>query len=81
MTTIDTTHGTTNLNVQEAVCARRGFDPEMWFPSPSEHVPLHNAKFVCGICPLKEACARMAADNKFDGVWGGTFFKNGRAVN
>lgn len=73
-------YGPTGLDVRSAVCAMRGFDPEMWFPAPSNRTSEHNAKFVCGVCPLATACAEQARTNRYDGVWGGVLFRNGREI-
>lgn len=74
-------YGTTGLDVRNAICSMKGFDPEMWFPAPSNQVSEHNAKFVCGVCPLARDCADQARVNRYDGVWGGVLFRNGREVN
>lgn len=52
----------------EALC--RQFDPDTWFPDPSE-VP-ENARRVCRLCPVRMECvtAAIASDEKY-GVWGG----------
>ena len=50
---------------------RPGRDP--WFPNnPTQ---LAEARRVCGICPLREACLAGARERKErSGVWGGVLF-------
>jgi WhiB family redox-sensing transcriptional regulator len=53
---------------QEALCAQTGAD--FFFPEPGSSV--REAKRICGMCPIRDACLEYAMDNdeRF-GVWGG----------
>jgi WhiB family redox-sensing transcriptional regulator len=53
---------------QEALCAQTGAD--FFFPEPGSSV--REAKRICGMCPIRDACLEYALDNdeRF-GVWGG----------
>ena len=48
----------------------RGADPETFHPAPDEEAA--EAKSICALCPVREACLEhaLAAREKF-GVWGG----------
>jgi WhiB family redox-sensing transcriptional regulator len=53
----------------------REIDPELFFPvgeSVDAHMQAETAKAICRTCPVTEACAQWAIDNRMDsGVWGG----------
>ena len=53
---------------QRAAC--RGVDPDIFYPAADEDA--EEAKGICGICPVREACLEYALVNRErDGVWGG----------
>jgi WhiB family redox-sensing transcriptional regulator len=53
---------------QRAAC--RGVDPDIFYPASDEEAD--EAKAVCGVCPVREACLEYALVNRErDGVWGG----------
>ena len=50
--------------------ACRGLDPEIFYPVSDEDA--EEAKSICAICPVREACLEYAlANRERDGVWGG----------
>lgn len=49
----------------------RGARPDAWFPTPSEHERILEARQVCGPCPHAEACYVWARDTGSVGIWGG----------
>ncbi|URM92562.1 WhiB family transcriptional regulator [Streptomyces sp. MRC013] len=53
---------------ETALCAQTG--PELFFPEPGSST--REAKFLCGMCEIREACLEYALthDERF-GVWGG----------
>ncbi|AOT62107.1 MULTISPECIES: WhiB family transcriptional regulator [Streptomyces] len=53
---------------ESALCAQTG--PELFFPEPGSST--REAKFLCGLCEIREACLEYALthDERF-GVWGG----------
>lgn len=53
---------------QRAAC--RGVDPDIFYPSSDEEA--EEAKAICRVCPVREACLEYALVNRErDGVWGG----------
>ncbi|HEV2370192.1 MAG TPA: WhiB family transcriptional regulator [Acidimicrobiales bacterium] len=53
---------------KRAAC--RGLDPDIFFPVTDEEAG--EARAVCGVCPVREACLEYAlAARERDGVWGG----------
>jgi len=55
--------------LEDALCL--GTDPEAFFPEHGEQN--HDAKRVCGDCPVADECLAFAlAGNVGYGVWGGT---------
>lgn len=53
---------------QRAAC--RGVDPDIFYPASDEDAD--EAKGICGVCPVREACLEYALVNRErDGVWGG----------
>lgn len=50
--------------------ACRGLDPEIFYPVSDEDAD--EAKSICAVCPVREACLEYAlANRERDGVWGG----------
>ncbi len=62
---------------QEWACA--GNDPGQFFPE--DDATLAAAQNVCAGCSLKEVCLAMAVARGESGVWGGTYFENGKALD
>lgn len=53
---------------QRAAC--RGVDPDVFYPATDEEA--EEAKAVCAVCSVREACLEYALTNRErDGVWGG----------
>jgi len=53
---------------QRAAC--RGVDPVIFYPVSEEEA--EDAKAVCGVCAVREACLEYALTNREkEGVWGG----------
>ncbi|MGH9302132.1 MAG: WhiB family transcriptional regulator [Acidimicrobiales bacterium] len=53
---------------QHAAC--RGIDPDIFYPVSDEED--YEAKAICAVCPVREACLEHAlAHRERDGVWGG----------
>lgn len=52
----------------EAAC--RGLDPLIFYPATDEEAV--DAKAVCEVCPVRDACLEHAIGNReHNGVWGG----------
>lgn len=66
------------LNINLAVCADQKFDPELWFPHPTDDDKREAAKNVCATCPIITDCLNYGLATKADGVWGGRWMVNGR---
>lgn len=55
---------------QKAACD--GYDPEMWFPMPTDPVTRTYAIEICQTCPLLFGCRDFALENYIrHGIWGG----------
>lgn len=53
---------------QRAAC--RGVDPDVFYTVSDEEAD--EAKSICRVCPVREACLEYAlANRERDGVWGG----------
>lgn len=53
-----------------AVC--RDYDPELFYPDPSDTVTARQAKAVCATCPVRAECrAAASARREPYGIWGG----------
>ncbi len=53
---------------QRAAC--KGVDPDIFYPASDEEA--EEAKAICALCPVREACLEYAlANRERDGVWGG----------
>ncbi|HET7488705.1 MAG TPA: WhiB family transcriptional regulator [Acidimicrobiales bacterium] len=62
---------------QRAAC--RGVDPDVFYPGDDEQA--EEAKAICGICPVREACLEYALVNRErDGVWGGATERERRRI-
>ncbi|MHB1786696.1 MAG: WhiB family transcriptional regulator [Acidimicrobiales bacterium] len=52
---------------QHAAC--RGIDPDIFYPVSDEEAD--EAKAICALCPVREACLEHALTHRErDGVWG-----------
>lgn len=66
-----------NLGVEEnweveGLCRTGGYDPDLWFPSPTETSLVRLAQKVCYRCPVIMECRSMAvARGERNGIWGG----------
>ena len=62
---------------QRAAC--RGVDPDVFYPSTDEEA--EEAKSICRVCPVREACLEYAlANRERDGVWGGATERERRRI-
>ncbi|MGH9282110.1 MAG: WhiB family transcriptional regulator [Acidimicrobiales bacterium] len=62
---------------QRAAC--RGVDPDVFYPSSDEEA--EEAKAICRMCPVREACLEYALVNRIDhGVWGGCSERERRRI-
>lgn len=59
--------------------ACRGVDPDVFFPVSDEDA--EDAKVICGVCPVREACLEYAlVRRERDGVWGGATERERRRI-
>jgi WhiB family redox-sensing transcriptional regulator len=59
--------------------ACRGIDPEVFYPDSDEEA--EEAKVVCAMCPVREACLEHAlAHREREGVWGGATERERRRI-
>ncbi|HZT65546.1 MAG TPA: WhiB family transcriptional regulator [Acidimicrobiales bacterium] len=59
--------------------ACQGVDPDVFFPVSDEDAA--DAKAICGVCPVREACLEYAlARRERDGVWGGATERERRRI-
>ncbi len=62
---------------QRAAC--RGVDPDVFYPATDEEA--EEAKSICRVCPVREACLEYAlANRERDGVWGGATERERRRI-
>ena len=62
---------------QRAAC--RGVDPDVFYPTSDEEAD--EAKSICGVCPVREACLEYAlVSRERDGVWGGATERERRRI-
>ncbi len=62
---------------QRAAC--RGVDPDVFYPVSDEEA--EEAKSICRVCPVREACLEYAlANRERDGVWGGATERDRRRM-
>ena len=62
---------------QRAAC--RGVDPDVFYPTTDEEAD--EAKSICGVCPVREACLEYAlVSRERDGVWGGATERERRRI-
>ena len=66
------------INIDHAVCARDGCDPDWWFPTGSnDHDTAMQAISLCGACPERLPC-KQRGRLELTGVWGGVWIGNPR---
>lgn len=57
----------------------RGVDPEIFYPIAEDDAD--EAKAICALCPVREACLEHAlAYREKDGIWGGLTARERRRV-
>ena len=62
---------------KRAAC--QGIDPEVFFPAEDEYAD--EAKEICAICPVRQACLEHAlAHREREGVWGGATERERRRI-
>lgn len=69
-------------DLPEALCAKPGVDPELFFPSKADSQQrASELKPICNACPESVACLKYAIENKvYDGIWAGTSAKERRVI-
>lgn len=56
----------------QGLCRVGGYDPDLWFPSPTEFSLVKLAQKVCYRCPVIMECRSTAiARGERNGIWGG----------
>ncbi len=61
--------------------ACRGLDPSIFFLSTDDEDDASQAKAVCELCPVREACLEHAlAYREKEGVWGGCTERERRRI-
>lgn len=56
----------------EGLCRNGGYDPDLWFPHPTDFNLMKLAQRVCYRCPVIMECRAMAlARGERNGIWGG----------
>jgi len=64
---------------QQARC--RGVDPEVFYPVSEDDEDAAEAKSICALCPVREACLEFALTTREkNGVWGGLTERERRRV-
>jgi WhiB family redox-sensing transcriptional regulator len=62
---------------KRAACG--GIDPEVFYPPTDEDA--EEAKAICAICPVRQACLEHAlANREREGVWGGATERERRRI-
>jgi WhiB family redox-sensing transcriptional regulator len=62
---------------QKGAC--RGLDPAIFYPASDDDAG--QAKSICAMCPVREACLEYAlAHRERDGIWGGATEKERRRL-
>ena len=62
---------------KRAAC--RGIDPEVFYPATDEEA--EEAKAICVMCPVRQACLEHAlANREREGVWGGCTERERRRI-
>jgi WhiB family redox-sensing transcriptional regulator len=69
----------TNAPVWRQRAACRGVDPDIFYPVSDEDAT--DAKAICAMCPVGEACLEWALSTRErDGVWGGATERERRRI-
>ncbi len=69
---------TTAVWRKRAAC--RGIDPEVFYPASDEDAG--QAKAICAVCPVREACLEHAlANREREGIWGGATERERRRIH
>ena len=64
---------------KQAAC--RGLDVEAFYPVTEDEADAAEAKAVCAVCPVRQACLEHAlAHREREGVWGGTTERERRRI-
>ena len=64
---------------KQAAC--RGLDVEIFYPVTEDEADSAEAKAVCAVCPVRQACLEHAlAHREREGVWGGTTERERRRI-
>lgn len=64
---------------KRAAC--RGIDVEVFYPPTEEESDAVEAKAICEMCPVRQACLEHAlAHREREGVWGGTTERERRRI-
>lgn len=59
----------------------RGSDPSVFYPSPDDETLAHQAKMICGVCPVRRPCLEYAlVSREKHGVWGGMTERERRRI-
>jgi len=54
----------------QAAC--QGLDAEIFYPATDDEADALQAKAICGVCSVREACLEFALGvREKDGIWGG----------
>jgi WhiB family transcriptional regulator, redox-sensing transcriptional regulator len=63
----------------KAAC--QGLAPDIFYPSTEDDADAEQAKVICAVCPVREACLEHAlAMREKDGVWGGATERERRRI-
>ncbi len=69
----------TKILVWRERAACRGVDPDIFYPFSDEEAD--DAKAICALCPVQQACLEWALTNReSDGVWGGATERERRRI-
>jgi WhiB family transcriptional regulator, redox-sensing transcriptional regulator len=64
---------------KQAAC--RGLDVEAFYPVTEDEADAAEAKAVCAVCPVRQACLEHAlAHREREGIWGGTTERERRRI-
>ncbi len=64
---------------KHAAC--RGLDAEIFYPGTDDEADAAEAKAICALCPVRQACLEHAlASREREGVWGGTTERERRRI-